>query len=75
MEQHRSMLVLQVNGKRAELSLKRKVVISHWDIHKNKLKGLSGETRLINTYLEQVYRKLFDCYQKSQHENKLISIS
>ena len=64
---------ITVNGKRAELSLKRKVLISHWDAHKNKLKGLSGETRLINTYLEQVYGKLFKCYQKLQNENKLIS--
>ena len=64
---------ITVNGKRAELSLKRKVSISHWDAHRNKLKGLSGETRLINTYLEQVYGKLFKCYQKLQNENKLIS--
>ena len=64
---------ITVNGKRAELSLKRKVLIAHWDTRKNKLKGLSGETRLINTYLEQVYGKLFECYQKLQHENKLIS--
>lgn len=49
------------------------MLISHWNTHKNKLKGLSDETRLINTYLEQVHRKLFDCYQKLQHENKLIS--
>jgi len=64
---------ITVNGKRAELSLKRKVLISHWDAHRNKLKGLSGETRLINTYLEQVHTKLFDCYRKLQSENKLIS--
>jgi site-specific recombinase XerD len=64
---------ITVNGKRAELSLKRKVLISHWDAHKNKLKGLSGETRIINTYLEQVYGKLFECYQKLQNENKLVS--
>ena len=64
---------ITVNGKRAELSLKRKVLISHWDAHRNKLKGLSGETRLINTYLEQVYSKFFDCYQKLQNENKLVS--
>ncbi len=62
-----------VNGKRAEISLKRKVLIAHWDSNKNRLRGITGETKMINTYLEQTHIKLFQCYRKLQSEGKLIS--
>ena len=34
---------ITVNGKRVELSLKRKLTISDWDATKSKLKGLSAK--------------------------------
>ncbi len=64
---------ITVNGKRAELSLKRKILVSNWDASKNRLKGLSNETRLINNFLEQIHSKLFESYQKLKTENKLVS--
>ena len=64
---------ITVNGKRSELSLKRKVPISDWDTNKNRLKGFSDESRSVNGYLEQVQVKLFDCYQKLQSDNKLVT--
>lgn len=64
---------ITVNGKRAELSLKRKLAISHWDATKNKLKGLSDETKLVNNYIKQVNAELFESYQKLKNENKLIT--
>ncbi|TGV03460.1 Arm DNA-binding domain-containing protein [Flavivirga rizhaonensis] len=64
---------MTVNGKRAELSLKRKLAVSNWDSTKNRLKGLSHEVSIINSYLNQVYLKLFECHQQLQQENKLIS--
>lgn len=64
---------ITVNGKRAELSLKRKLTISDWDANKNKLKGLGDETKRINAYLKQVNAQLFDTYQKLKAENKLIT--
>lgn len=66
---------ITVNGKRAELSLKRKLVISDWDSNKNKLKGLSSETKQINNYIKQVNNQLFESYQNLKKENKLISSS
>lgn len=66
---------ITVNGKRAELSLKRKITISNWDSGKNKLKGLSNEVRLVNNFLEQIHSKLFECYQKLKNENKLVTSS
>ncbi len=51
---------ITVNGRRAELSLKRKLLVSNWDANKNRLKGLSDETKIFNNYLEQVHAKLYD---------------
>ncbi|WP_111309754.1 site-specific integrase [Confluentibacter sediminis] len=64
---------ITVNGKRSELSLKRKVLISDWDTTKNRLKGTSESNRSVNAYLEQVHVKLFECYQKQQNANKLVT--
>ncbi len=62
-----------VNGRRAEISLKRKVTISDWDASKNRLKGLGSEPKSMNNYLDGVRSKLFECYQKLRNGNKLVS--
>jgi len=41
---------ITVNGKRAELSLKRKITISNWDPSKIRLKGLNDESKLFNGF-------------------------
>ncbi len=64
---------ITVNGKRAEISLKRKITITKWDSTKSKLKGTGEEPNLINNYLEQVHNKLFESYRKLVQENKLVS--
>ncbi|WP_317129351.1 Arm DNA-binding domain-containing protein [Flavivirga rizhaonensis] len=64
---------MTVNGKRAELSLKRKLSISDWDSNKSKLKGLSDETKIVNNYIKQVNSQLFECYQKLKTENKAVT--
>lgn len=64
---------ITVNGKRSELSLKRKVLISDWDTTKNRLKGTRESNKFINAYLEQVYVRLFECYQKLQSSNRLVT--
>lgn len=66
---------ITVNGKRAALSLKRKVTISNWNPKKNRLKGTSDEARLINNYLKQVNAQLFQSYQKLKNEKKLVTAS
>jgi len=46
---------IMVNGKRAITSLKRKVVVSDLDIHKNRARSTSQKTRILNNYLDEVY--------------------
>ena len=52
---------ITVNGRRAEISLKRKVAISDWDAFKNRLKGLGSEAKQVNNYLDGVRSRLFEC--------------
>tara|TARA_R110002033_G_scaffold146321_2_gene183802 strand:- start:5638 stop:6072 length:435 start_codon:yes stop_codon:yes gene_type:complete len=64
---------ITVNGKRATISLKRKVPISDWDAHKGRSLGTNQTTRTLNNYLEEVNRSLFKCYQDLKLEYKLIT--
>ena len=64
---------ITVNGKRATISLKRKVLVSDWDIHRNRAKGNSQKSRMLNSYLDDTYTYLFECYRKLKAQHKLIT--
>lgn len=62
-----------VNGKRVNISLKRKVILSEWDSAKSKLKGSNQEAKLFNRFLEQVRSQIYLAYEQLLSENKLIN--
>lgn len=64
---------ITVNGKRATISLKRKVSVTDWDIHKNRVKGTNQKARILNNYIDEVYNDLFKSYRDLKHEHKLIT--
>ena len=64
---------ITVNGKRATISLKRKVLISDWDAHRNRARGNSQKSRVLNSYLDETYTFLFECYRELKAERKLIT--
>ena len=64
---------ITVNGKRATISLKRKVPVSDWDAHKGCSRGTNQNTRMLNNYLEEVNSGIFMCYQELKLEHKLIT--
>ncbi|MFY0715258.1 site-specific integrase [Seonamhaeicola sp. NFXS20] len=64
---------ITVNGKRATLSLKHKVSVSDWDVHRSRVRGTNQNARKLNNYLEQVTSDLFSCYQELKAERKLIT--
>ena len=66
---------ITVNGKRAELSLKRKLSIADWDSKKNRLKGIGEEAKMVNCYIKQVDSKLFAIYRKLTADNNMVSSS
>ncbi|TVZ14945.1 phage integrase SAM-like domain-containing protein [Maribacter sp. MAR_2009_72] len=64
---------ITVNGKRAVISLKRKVLVSDWDVHKNRARGTTQKSRILNSYLNETYNHLFKSYRDLMAEHKLIT--
>lgn len=64
---------ITVNGKRATISLKRKVLVPDWDVHKNRARGTNQKSRILNSYLDETYNHLFKCYRDLMNEHKLIT--
>jgi len=61
---------ITVNGKRAEISLKRSVSVYNWDCSKCRAWGASQNIRILNKYLDHVYGQLLD-YHKKLFDNNL----
>ncbi|WP_424001369.1 phage integrase SAM-like domain and Arm DNA-binding domain-containing protein [Maribacter sp. IgM3_T14_3] len=64
---------ITVNGKRAAISLNRKVLITDWDSDRNRAKGTAQKSRILNTYLDETYNQLFQAYQDLKSEHKQIT--
>jgi site-specific recombinase XerD len=62
-----------VDGKRAEISLKRTIDPDNWNPEKGQARGSKEESRTLNAYIEQVRNQLFDSYQEMQKQKKLIT--
>jgi len=64
---------ITVDGKRVNLSLKRRVSVSLWDTKKKKVKGTTAQAKQINLYIDEVSTKLFQVYQDLKFKNELIT--
>ncbi|WP_296381400.1 site-specific integrase [Winogradskyella sp.] len=64
---------ITVNGKRVNISLKRKVALSEWNSSKGRARGTKQESRLLNRYLDQVQSRIFESYEQLRAEKELIS--
>jgi len=64
---------ITVDGKRVNLSLKKRVPVSLWDAKKKKAKGTSSQSKQINLYIEEVSTKLFQIYQDLKFKDELIT--
>lgn len=64
---------ITVDGKRVNLSLKKRVPVSLWDAKKKKAKGTSAQSKQINLYIEEVSTKLFQIYQDLKFKDELIT--
>ena len=66
-------LRITVNGKRAELSISRKVDVKKWVSSSGKMKGSSIEAQQLNKYIDSISNKIYKIHQKLVEENKLIT--
>lgn len=64
---------ITVDGKRAEISLKRSIPVNKWDSKKGRGRGAAQDVRVLNQYLDQVYTRLLECHKQLCSENKKIS--
>jgi len=66
-------LRITVNGKRAELSIRRKILIENWSTETNMARGNSPESQEINRYITTIKNRLYTIEQRLISNEKLVS--
>ncbi len=64
---------ITVNGKRAELSIRRKVSLKKWSSKSARAIGYSQEAQDLNRFMDVISNKIFKIHEKLVEENKLIT--
>ncbi len=64
---------ITVDGRRAEISLKRYTSVNVWDVSKGRVIGLSQKARSLNSYLDEVYVQIMEAHKLLLQEGKLIT--
>ena len=62
-----------VNGKRAEISLKRYLSVTYWNPIAKRAKPRTPNATALNAYLDQVYADLLECQKQLLSEFKLVT--
>ncbi|RXP45607.1 site-specific integrase [Lutibacter sp. HS1-25] len=60
---------ITVNGRRAELSIKRKIDIKKWSSDTGRAKGHSEEAQKINKFIDIIYHKVYKIHQNFIENN------
>lgn len=55
---------ITVDGKRAEISLKRSISVSSWNTRAKRAGSRTTEGKALNIYLDQVYSYLLECHKQ-----------
>ncbi|MEC3908792.1 site-specific integrase [Tamlana sp. 2201CG12-4] len=66
-------LRITLNGQRAELSIRRKVLIDKWNSNMNMARGNSDESQEINRYISTIKNKIYSIEQQYTSENKPVT--
>jgi len=64
---------ISINGKKLNISLKRKVDVNLWDPKKQRVKGTCSKSKDLNQFLDLEYSKLFQCYQDLRIEGVVLT--
>ena len=65
--------IITVNGKRANISIQRRVNSTDWDAARGIMRGTRQESKLLNKYLDQVRSKIYTAYEDLLSENKMVT--
>lgn len=61
---------ITVNGRKLNISLKRKADVSLWNPSKQRVVGNCPQSKDLNQFLDQEHSRLFQCYQELKIERK-----
>ncbi|MBC31550.1 MAG: integrase [Muricauda sp.] len=64
---------ITVDGKRAEISLKRQTSVTFWDPKASKTVARTPEGRQLNEYLDEVHAKLLACHKQLSSDFELVT--
>ncbi len=64
---------ITVDGKRADISVKRSIEQENWNGFKGMAKGSREEIRSLNAFLEQVRSGIVSCYQEMMLQKKFVT--
>ncbi|MCK5443334.1 MAG: site-specific integrase [Maribacter sp.] len=64
---------ITVDGKKLNISLKRRIDTQLWNPEKQRIKGTGSNAKSLNQYLDEVHAKLFQCYQELRANDKRIT--
>jgi len=65
---------ISVNGRRCEISLKKKVNPQNWDDAKGKARGTRDEIRKLNEHIERVRTLIADGYHELVQQKKVVTV-
>jgi len=66
-------LRITVNGKRSQISIKRKISINKWNNEAGKVIGTTLEVKELNRYLNSLKHKIYKIQQKLLDDNRQIT--
>lgn len=64
---------ITVNGKKVNISLKRKVNLASWDTKGQKVRGNGSEARELNLHLAEIKSEIIQSYRDLKSEGKVIT--
>jgi len=64
---------ITVDGKRAEISLKRSTSVTYWDTRSKRTNWRTSNGKALNVYLDQVYSDLLECHKQLLGESKYVT--
>jgi len=64
---------ITLNGRKLNISLKRKADVSLWNSSKQRVMGNCPQSKDLNQFLDQEHSRLFQCYQELKIEGKVLS--
>lgn len=64
---------ITVDGRRTELSIRRKVDIAKWDTSKEKMRGNTPELREVNSHMSNIRMRILKLYDKLIDEGRYVT--